>query len=146
MQVLCRPEGRLTERLFCSTIIKTLIVYYVFSWCKTSGLEKMHVCILIAIMSLRFHRHHFPGTNVFAWHSDKFQKGPWSTVLKSLITFLWFSFHTKKKKRRVNKNLCVIALIGRNWWLKRLGWYSRLFVSYVSKASCFSFFPHLQLR
>ncbi len=72
------------------------------------SLEKMHVCILIAIMSLRFHRHNFPGTVVFAWHSDKFQKGPLIYCTeKSLITLFIFLSHKKKKKKGgKEKSLC----------------------------------------
>lgn len=62
MTVLCKPEDRL--RVCFVLIFFPSIIHFccISSEYKTSGLEKMHRCILIAIISLRFYIHHFPGT------------------------------------------------------------------------------------
>lgn len=85
----------------------------------------MHRCILIAIMSLRFYIHHFPGTVILLGIPDLNKKSQmkrkgalfYCTEIFVINNALNFSFLQKTY-------LCVIELIGRTDLVKQLSWYS----------------------
>lgn len=122
MQVLCKPEGRLTERFFSSTVIKTIIILFYFFIMQNLRFRKDACMHFNCNNELEVSQTSFPRHCCFCLAFRQISKGALIYCTeKSLITlFFIFLSQKKKEKRRKKKNLCVTALIGRNWWWNSL--------------------------
>lgn len=140
MQVLCKPEGRLTENVFPSTIIRTIIILSYFFMMQNLRFIKDACMHFNCNNELEVSQTLFPRHCCFCLAFRQISKGALIYCTeKSLITLFIFLSHTHTQKKRKNKNLCH-CIDWQKLMVKQLGWYSRLLVNYVSKASCFSVF------